>query len=80
MPDGRYSFLSSRSSTVRPGMREKVKHKKGEIFRTSDNSKRIECKNAFRDLLLENDLLNDKLQEKMNYYYSPYSKKSKPTP
>jgi hypothetical protein len=55
---------------------EKTKLKKGNIFRTSDTLKRIECKNAFRDLLIENGFLNDKRQEKIDFYYSPYYTKS----
>lgn len=78
MPDFKMSFNSIRSISIRKnGDGQKVK--KGEIFRTSDLSKRVECKHAFKDLLINNNLLNDRLQEKLNYFYTPYLKKSAST-
>lgn len=60
---------------MRSGRKSQAK-KRGHIFKTADKLKFIESKDAFRDLLGQNKILNDKLQEKLNYYYTPYTKKN----
>mmetsp|Transcript_12158 Transcript_12158/g.12160 ORF Transcript_12158/g.12160 Transcript_12158/m.12160 type:complete len:356 (+) Transcript_12158:3-1070(+) len=71
----RMSFRASVSSTMRSGKRSPAR-KRGHIFKTADKLKFIESKGAFRDLLGQNKILNDKLQEKINYYYTPYQRKN----
>ena len=45
------------------------------MFRTHNKEKRNDFRLSFRDLLLENKFMNNNLQDKINYYYGPYSKK-----
>ena len=75
----RMSFLSGRTTSMRAGKRPQQRLKRGNIFKTTDKLKFIETKGAFRDLLNQNGLLNDQLQDKLNYYYTPYTKKNMKT-
>ena len=72
----RASFLSNRTTSMRANKRGSDKLKRGTIFKTTDKLKFIEAKGAFRDLINQNSVLNDHLQDKLNYYYTPYMKKN----
>ena len=61
---------------MRSGRKSASKTRRGHIFKTTNQLNFIESKEAFRDLLRKNTILNDKLHEKLDFYFSPYCKKN----
>lgn len=76
----RSTFIKNKSRTIRPqsclSVRTAKKSDKKVIFKVKNATQRQEIKKAFKEMLFGNKLMNNELQDKINYFYRPYNRKA----